>query len=51
MGEEIAVKARNIGLRWIVDPIDGTKSFNHGVPLFGTLVGVEHGGEVRHRRC
>ncbi|MEO6435760.1 MAG: histidinol-phosphatase [Tepidisphaeraceae bacterium] len=27
--------------RWIVDPIDGTKSFIHGVPLFGVLIGVE----------
>ena len=26
---------------WIVDPIDGTKSFIHGVPLFGVLIGVE----------
>jgi len=31
--------------RWIIDPIDGTKSFIHGVPLYGTLVGVEHRGE------
>ena len=27
--------------RWIIDPIDGTKSFIHGVPLFGVLIGVE----------
>jgi histidinol-phosphatase len=32
------------GFRWILDPIDGTKSFVHGVPLFGTLIGVEHSG-------
>lgn len=25
---------------WIIDPIDGTKSFIHGVPLFATLIGV-----------
>ena len=31
--------------RWILDPIDGTKSFIHGVPLYGTLVGIEHEGE------
>ncbi len=29
------------GCRWILDPIDGTKSFIHGVPLYGTLVGME----------
>lgn len=27
-------------VEWIVDPIDGTKSFIHGVPLFATLIGV-----------
>jgi histidinol phosphatase-like enzyme (inositol monophosphatase family) len=30
--------------RWIVDPIDGTKSFVHGVPLWGTLVALERDG-------
>jgi histidinol phosphatase-like enzyme (inositol monophosphatase family) len=33
------------GYRWILDPIDGTKSFIHGVPLYTTLVGVEREGE------
>lgn len=28
--------------RWILDPIDGTKSFIHGVPLYSTLVGVQY---------
>lgn len=27
--------------RWIIDPIDGTKTFIHGVPLYGVLLGVE----------
>ncbi len=31
----------NAPFRWILDPIDGTKSFVAGVPLYGTLVGVE----------
>ena len=31
--------------RWILDPIDGTKSFVHGVPLWGVLVGVEVRGD------
>jgi histidinol phosphatase-like enzyme (inositol monophosphatase family) len=34
--------------RWILDPIDGTVSFANGVPLFGTLIGLEH--EVRGAR-
>jgi fructose-1,6-bisphosphatase/inositol monophosphatase family enzyme len=30
--------------RWIIDPIDGTKTFLAGVPLYGVLVGVEVNG-------
>jgi fructose-1,6-bisphosphatase/inositol monophosphatase family enzyme len=30
-----------------LDPIDGTKSFISGVPLYGTMIGVEHAGEAR----
>jgi histidinol phosphatase-like enzyme (inositol monophosphatase family) len=41
LGEELGEQAGTSGFRWILDPIDGTKSFIHGVPLFGTLVGVE----------
>ena len=32
--------------RWIVDPIDGTKSFVRGVPVWATLIGLEVEGEV-----
>jgi histidinol phosphatase-like enzyme (inositol monophosphatase family) len=45
LGEELAERPGTTGYRWILDPIDGTKSFIHGVPLYGTLVAVEHGGE------
>lgn len=45
VGEEFPSRAGTSGYRWIVDPIDGTKSFIHGVPLFGTMVGVEHNRE------
>ncbi len=31
--------------RWIIDPIDGTKSFIRGVPLYGVMIGIEHHGE------
>ena len=41
LGEEFPDKLGTSGFRWILDPIDGTKSFIHGVPLFGTLIGVE----------
>ncbi len=47
LGEELPETPGSSGYRWIVDPIDGTKSFIHGVPLYGTLVGVEHQGQSR----
>jgi histidinol-phosphatase len=43
-GEEFPERAGTSGFRWILDPIDGTKSFIHGVPLYSTLVGVEFEG-------
>ncbi len=42
LGEEFPENSGTSGYRWILDPIDGTKSFIHGVPLYGTLVGIEH---------
>ena len=44
LGEELPDRPGTSGFRWILDPIDGTKSFIHGVPLYGTLVGLEHEG-------
>jgi len=44
LGEEFGARRPRARRRWILDPIDGTKSFIHGVPLYGTLVGVEHQG-------
>lgn len=41
LGEEFGETAGTTPYRWILDPIDGTKSFVHGVPLYGTLVAVE----------
>ena len=32
--------------RWIVDPIDGTKNFRRGVPIFATLVALEEDGAI-----
>ncbi|GAB6165697.1 histidinol-phosphatase [Thermostilla marina] len=46
LGEEHGTVPGTSGFRWILDPIDGTKSFIHGVPLYGTLVGVEYEGRV-----
>ena len=44
VGEEGGEFEGHSGRRWILDPIDGTKSFIHGVPLFGTLIGLEEEG-------
>ena len=41
VGEEFGEQAGTSGYRWILDPIDGTKSFISGVPLYGTMVGLE----------
>lgn len=46
VGEEFDDRDGTSGYRWILDPIDGTKSFVHGVPLYGTMVGVEHEGRA-----
>jgi histidinol phosphatase-like enzyme (inositol monophosphatase family) len=43
VGEEFGEKPGTSDYCWILDPIDGTKSFIHGVPLYGTLIGIEMG--------
>lgn len=40
--EEPEVRGRS-GRRWIVDPIDGTKAFTRGVPLYSTLLALHDG--------
>ncbi len=40
VGEEFGTTDGDSGFQWILDPIDGTKSFISGVPLYGTMVGV-----------
>lgn len=44
-GEEFPAKEGMSGFRWLLDPIDGTKSFIHGVPLYSTLIGITKDGE------
>jgi histidinol-phosphatase len=41
LGEEYGADGTPASHRWIVDPIDGTRSFVHGVPLFGVLIALE----------
>jgi histidinol-phosphatase len=45
LGEESGTTPGSSGYRWIIDPIDGTKNFVRGVPLWATLVGLEYKGE------
>jgi histidinol-phosphatase len=45
LGEESGETKGTSGYRWIIDPIDGTRSFVRGIPLWGTLVGLEYKGE------
>ena len=44
LGEEFGETEGDGRHRWILDPIDGTKSFIHHVPLFGTLIALERDG-------
>ncbi|MFI5245331.1 MAG: histidinol-phosphatase [Gemmatimonadales bacterium] len=46
LGEEFGEEGGTSGRRWVVDPIDGTKSFVRGVPFWGSLVAVVEGGRV-----
>ncbi len=46
VGEEYGEVAGSAGVRWYIDPIDGTHNFMRGVPLFGTLLAVEADGEL-----
>jgi histidinol phosphatase-like enzyme (inositol monophosphatase family) len=47
LGEELGTRDGTSGFQWVLDPIDGTKSFIHGVPLYTTLVAVLHNDEPR----
>ncbi len=46
LGEEFGSQTGTSDYQWIVDPIDGTKSFISGVPIYSTLIGIVH-----HREC
>ena len=49
LGEEEGLSGSGTRWRWVVDPIDGTRSFIRGIPLFGSMIGLEdtaEGGSV-----
>jgi myo-inositol-1(or 4)-monophosphatase len=45
VGEEFAAKPGAGRYQWVIDPIDGTRAFIMGSPLWGTLIGLTHDGE------
>lgn len=45
LGEEYGETKRSSAYRWIIDPIDGTKSFVLRTPLFGTMIALERDGQ------
>lgn len=44
IGEEFGSKNADAEYVWVLDPIDGTKSFISGFPTWGTLIGLQHNG-------
>ena len=42
LGEEHGERDGSSGWRWVLDPIDGTRSFANAMPSFCTLIGIEH---------
>lgn len=45
LGEEFGTSG-DAARRWILDPIDGTKNYVRGIPVFATLIGVEQNGHI-----
>src|SRR5260221_4138694 len=45
LGEEFGDQPGTSGFRWIVDPIDGTRSYVRNIPIWATLVGLEYRDE------
>ncbi|HVO72806.1 MAG TPA: histidinol-phosphatase [Ignavibacteriaceae bacterium] len=45
LGEEFGMHNPDAEYKWVLDPIDGTKSFISGTPLFGTLIALLKNGE------
>ena len=46
LSEEIGEINNDESFRWIIDPIDGTANFLHGVPHFAISIGLEHDKEI-----
>ncbi len=51
LGEEGATREGRSGRRWIIDPIDGTRSFMRGIPTWGVMLALEAEGGVVVGAC
>ena len=51
LGEEGATREGRSGRRWIIDPIDGTRSFMRGIPTWGVMLALEAEGNVVVGAC
>jgi histidinol-phosphatase len=45
LGEESGHAPGSSGFRWVIDPVDGTRNFVRGIPIWATLIGLEYQGE------
>ncbi|MBM3219623.1 MAG: inositol monophosphatase [Candidatus Rokubacteria bacterium] len=46
LGEEGGARAGRSGRRWIIDPLDGTTNYAHGLPIYSVGIGLERDGVV-----
>ncbi len=46
LSEESGLEYNNSDYKWIIDPLDGTHNFLHGIPIFGTSIALEYKKEL-----
>ncbi len=46
LAEESGASSPDAEYKWIIDPLDGTTNFLHGLPVFCVTIGIEHQGEI-----
>jgi myo-inositol-1(or 4)-monophosphatase len=46
LSEEMGAASGRSGRRWIIDPLDGTTNYAHGVPLYGVSIALEIAGRI-----
>lgn len=46
LGEESGASETTSEYRWVIDPLDGTTNYTHGLPIYCVTIGIERNGEV-----